>query len=121
MDWLLDINWRNTFVPDVAMLEIVMRGTIVYLALFFLLWMVLKRQSGGMGVTDLLVIVLIADASPKCNGGRVHIYPKRYSARGNHHLLELYTRLARVPVSATSASHLPAGTSACQGWSDAPA
>jgi len=33
------------------------------LALFLLLRLVLKRQSGNMGVTDLLVIVLIADAA----------------------------------------------------------
>lgn len=65
MDWLLDINWRNAFVPDVAILKIVMRGTIVHLGLFFLLRVVLKRQNGGMGVTDLLVIVLIANASQK--------------------------------------------------------
>ena len=63
MDWLIDVSWRATFIPDVAILEIVLRGTIVYLALYFLLRTVLKRQSGSMGITDLLVIVLIADAA----------------------------------------------------------
>jgi uncharacterized membrane protein YcaP (DUF421 family) len=41
----------------------VVRGTIMYLVLFALLRFVLKRQSGGLGITDVLVIVLIADAA----------------------------------------------------------
>jgi uncharacterized membrane protein YcaP (DUF421 family) len=63
MDWLIGADWRGIFVPDVAILEIVIRGTIIYLTLFFLLRVVLKRQSGGIGITDVLVIVLIADAA----------------------------------------------------------
>jgi uncharacterized membrane protein YcaP (DUF421 family) len=35
----------------------------MYLALFLLLRFVLKRESGTVGITDLLVIVLIADAA----------------------------------------------------------
>ena len=57
------IDWQNTFMPQTPPLEILVRGTVVYLALFFLLRVVLKRQSGTTGVTDLLVIVLIADAA----------------------------------------------------------
>jgi uncharacterized membrane protein YcaP (DUF421 family) len=41
----------------------VVRGSVIYLALFFLLRVLLKRESGSTGVTDLLVIVLIADAA----------------------------------------------------------
>jgi uncharacterized membrane protein YcaP (DUF421 family) len=57
------VNWHSVFVPDTPLLEIFVRGTIVYLALFLLLRLVLKRQSGTIGVTDLLVVVLIADAA----------------------------------------------------------
>jgi uncharacterized membrane protein YcaP (DUF421 family) len=35
----------------------------MYLSLFFLLRLVLKREAGQMGLTDVLVIVLIADAA----------------------------------------------------------
>ena len=28
MDWLWDVDWRGLFVPDLAILEIVIRGTI---------------------------------------------------------------------------------------------
>jgi uncharacterized membrane protein YcaP (DUF421 family) len=59
----MSIDWRSVLVPQAPPLEIVVRGTLVYLALFLLLRLVLKRQSSGMGITDLLVVVLIADAA----------------------------------------------------------
>jgi uncharacterized membrane protein YcaP (DUF421 family) len=49
--------------PGTPVLEIFVRGTVVYLALFVLLRFVLKRESGTVGITDLLVIVLSADAA----------------------------------------------------------
>jgi uncharacterized membrane protein YcaP (DUF421 family) len=48
---------------DTPLLEIIARGSIMYLALFALLRPVLKRESGAIGMTDLLVIVLLADAA----------------------------------------------------------
>jgi uncharacterized membrane protein YcaP (DUF421 family) len=57
------VDWHAVFVPKTPLLEIVVRGTLVYLALFLLLRLVLKRQSGTVAVTDLLVVVLIADAA----------------------------------------------------------
>ncbi len=56
-------GWRNVFALQTPPLEIILRGGIVYLALNLMLRVVLKRQSGTTGVTDLLVIVLIADAA----------------------------------------------------------
>lgn len=56
-------DWAKVFLPDTPLLEIVVRGSVMYLALFTLLRVVLKRESGTTGVTDLLVIVLIADAA----------------------------------------------------------
>lgn len=58
-----NIDWRGIFVPDTPLLEIVIRGSLVYLALVVLLRVILRRQSGTVGVTDLLVVVLIADAA----------------------------------------------------------
>jgi uncharacterized membrane protein YcaP (DUF421 family) len=57
------INWSQMFLPGTPVLEIFLRGTVMYLALFLLLRFVLKRESGTVGITDLLVIVLIADAA----------------------------------------------------------
>src|SRR5215211_4176458 len=62
MDTLLQIDWKAVFVPTVSLLEIVLRGTAVYLLLFFVL-RVLRREAGALGISDLLVVVLIADAA----------------------------------------------------------
>ena len=51
------------FVPNVAIAEMVLRGSIVYLALFVMLRVIRKRQASQVGVTELLVLVLIADAA----------------------------------------------------------
>jgi uncharacterized membrane protein YcaP (DUF421 family) len=63
------VDWHSVFVPKTPLLEIVVRGTLVYLALFLLLRLILKRQSGTIGVTDLLVVVLIADAAQNAMAG----------------------------------------------------
>ncbi len=59
---LLQVDWDAMFRPTVSLLEIFLRGTLVYLFLFFLL-RVLRRQAGALKISDLLVIVLIADAA----------------------------------------------------------
>ena len=63
METLFNIDWKGAFVPTVSILEIIMRGTLTYLALFSLMRFVLKREAGVIGLADLLVVVLIADAA----------------------------------------------------------
>lgn len=65
MGSLFDLDWKNIFLPGTPLLEIFLKGTLVYLSLFLLLRVVLKRESGTVGVTDLLVVVLLADAAQK--------------------------------------------------------
>ena len=50
------------FVPEESLIEIVLRGSILYLAMFALL-RIFRRQAGAVGIADLLVIVVIADAA----------------------------------------------------------
>jgi len=50
------------FVPTESILEVVIRGTIMFLGMYVLL-RVFRRQSGSVGIADLLVIVVIADAA----------------------------------------------------------
>lgn len=66
---LFGVDWHAVLAPDTPPLEIFVRGSLVYIALFALLRVVLKRQSGTLGVGDLLVIVLIADASQNAMAG----------------------------------------------------
>lgn len=44
-------------------LELMLRGTAVYWFLFLLFRFVLRRDAGSMGIADILLVVLIADAS----------------------------------------------------------
>ena len=62
MDSLLQVDWKSVFVPTMSLAEIVLRGTFIYLLLFFVL-RVLRREAGALGISDLLVVVLIADAA----------------------------------------------------------
>ena len=57
-----EIRWLELFVPEHT-LELILRGTIVYLGLFTMLRIVQRRQAGTVAITDLLVVVLIADAA----------------------------------------------------------
>jgi uncharacterized membrane protein YcaP (DUF421 family) len=56
------MDWNSIFVPDVPLAEIFLRGSLTYISLFTLLRVVLKRQTGSIGMTDLLLVTLIADA-----------------------------------------------------------
>lgn len=71
----MSINWETIFVPDIALVETVVRGSIMYLALFILLRVILKRQSGTLGITDLLLITLLADASQNGMAGDYNSIP----------------------------------------------
>lgn len=62
MDKLFSIDWQSMFVPTESVLEVVLRGTIMYLGMFILL-RIFRRQSGQISMADLLVIVIIADAA----------------------------------------------------------
>ncbi len=55
--------WDEVFLPKHSMLEMFVRGTIMYLVIFALLRFVLKRQTGGLNTPDLLLMVLLADAA----------------------------------------------------------
>lgn len=57
-----EIDWQTIFVPTESVLEIIIRGTIMYLAIFALL-RIFRRQAGSFSIADLIVIVIIADAA----------------------------------------------------------
>jgi len=59
----VDIGWGSLLKPDTPLLETFIRGSVTYLLLFTLLRVVLKRQAGSVSISDLLLVVLIADAS----------------------------------------------------------
>jgi uncharacterized membrane protein YcaP (DUF421 family) len=69
------MDWKSLFLLDVPLLEIILRGSLIYISLFVLLRVVLKRQAGSLGMTDLLLITLIADASQNAMAGEYRSIP----------------------------------------------
>src|SRR5512134_1201578 len=56
-------DWAALFFPQTSLAAIVVRGSITYLMLFGLLRVMVRRHIGALSITDLLLIVLIADAA----------------------------------------------------------
>jgi len=56
------INWHQMFVPTGSLLELVVRASLMYL-LILAGFRLFRRDAGSLSVSDLLVVVLIADAA----------------------------------------------------------
>jgi len=62
-------DWSAMFRPELALGEVVLRGTIMYLFLFLVMRFMLKRQGGAINLADLLVVVAVVDgAAPAFSG-----------------------------------------------------
>ncbi|MBC8055178.1 MAG: DUF421 domain-containing protein [Rhizobiales bacterium] len=55
---------------NVSPLELIVRGTVMYWFLFLMFRFVMRRDAGSVGIADILLVVLIADASQNAMGGR---------------------------------------------------
>lgn len=56
------IDWHQMFVPTGSLLELIIRGSLMYL-LILAGFRTFRRDAGSLSVSDLLVVVLIADAA----------------------------------------------------------
>ena len=56
-------DWNAVFEPAIPLLEAFVRGTITFLALLALIRIVGQREAGGLGITDVLLVVLVAEAA----------------------------------------------------------
>lgn len=66
----MDIDWNEIFVFNISPLEMMVRGTITYWFIFILLRLAGKRDTGSLGMADLLVLVLIGDAAGNAMAGQ---------------------------------------------------
>jgi hypothetical protein len=57
------IDFHDVFATTMAPLEIVLRGTLIYWFLYFVFRWILRRDTGSMGLTDFLFVVLLGDAA----------------------------------------------------------
>ncbi|HVT28871.1 MAG TPA: YetF domain-containing protein [Lacipirellulaceae bacterium] len=70
------IDWHSFFVPTVSLLELVVRGSIIYLFLFVLLRVLIRRHIGALNLPDMLLLVLIADAAQNAMSSEYHSVPE---------------------------------------------
>jgi uncharacterized membrane protein YcaP (DUF421 family) len=63
------MNFGELFGIHMPVAEILLRGTCIYWALFLLFRFVLRRDVGSMSMADILLLVIIADASQNAMAG----------------------------------------------------
>ena len=68
---IFEVDWHNLLVPTVSLLELVLRGSAVYLGILVLM-RVLRREAGALSTADLLVVVLVADAAQNAMASEYH-------------------------------------------------
>jgi len=57
------MNLSDLFAFHVSPVELIVRGTLMYWFLFLIFRFVLRRDAGAVGIADMLLVVLVADAS----------------------------------------------------------
>lgn len=57
------MNWHEMFALQGSPLDPILRGTIMYLTLFLLFRLVIRRRIGAVGMSDILLVVIVADAA----------------------------------------------------------
>ena len=72
MKTLFGIDWQHLLLPSIALAELILRGSLIYLGIFALMRFVLKREAGTIGLPDLLMTVLIADAAQNAMASEYH-------------------------------------------------
>lgn len=69
MDMLASIDWGELFELSLSPIEIIVRGTAMYWFLFLLFRFVIRRDVGAVGIADVLLLVIVADASQNAMAG----------------------------------------------------
>ena len=57
------MDWSELFGLSVSPWELIVRGSAMYLFLFLLFRVVVKRRVGSIGMADILILVIVADAA----------------------------------------------------------
>jgi len=62
------MEWTRILAPATSPLELFVRGSILYLAILFLIRLMPRRTGGELALMDLLFVVLVADAAARALG-----------------------------------------------------
>ena len=66
---LQGIDWLELFGLSIPLSEILIRGTVMYWLLFLVFRFLIPRDVGRIGIADILILVIIADASQNAMSG----------------------------------------------------
>lgn len=69
MEHILIADVQELFGFSVPVLELVLRGTAIYWFLFFVFRFIVRREVGSVGIADILILVIVADASQNAMAG----------------------------------------------------
>ncbi|MCC7120246.1 MAG: DUF421 domain-containing protein [Gammaproteobacteria bacterium] len=61
--------WHELFGIEMPIAEIVVRGSVVYWFLLLMFRFVVRRDLGGLGIADVLLIVIVSDAAQNAMAG----------------------------------------------------
>ncbi len=70
------VDWGQLFGIEKPILELVVRGTVMYWFLILLFRFVMRRDVGAIGIADVLLIVIIADAAQNAMAGGYRSIPE---------------------------------------------
>jgi len=59
----MSLDWGEIFGISTSPPELIIRGTAMYLFLFLMFRVVIRRRVGAVGMADILVLVIVADAA----------------------------------------------------------
>ena len=65
----MSVDWGQLFGLSVSPLELIIRGSAMYLFLFLVFRVVVRRRIGAVGMADILVLVIVADAAQNAMSG----------------------------------------------------
>jgi uncharacterized membrane protein YcaP (DUF421 family) len=77
------LEWPNLgqmLVPDQSLFESFLRGVAVYFTLLMLFRVSLNRQAGGVGLTDVMLVVLVSECVSAALGGKAVSIPNGIAA-----------------------------------------
>jgi uncharacterized membrane protein YcaP (DUF421 family) len=63
------MHWAELFAIHMPVLEIIIRGSAIYWFLFLIFRFVMRRDVGAVGIADILLLVIIADAAQNAMAG----------------------------------------------------
>jgi uncharacterized membrane protein YcaP (DUF421 family) len=65
----MEFDWQSIFALSVSPWEMIVRGSVMYWFLFLLFRVVVRRRVGAVGIGDVLLLVIIADAAQNAMAG----------------------------------------------------